>query len=128
MQLNNKLAEQPEWVKDENGKITGYKIGGADTVFPFSSFEKAKILTTASSNFVFTFPEEVSRFLIIYYTSSYNQHYSHTFYWDEILGNDRVCMDNFTTLNVFMNKSGNTFTIRCADDHTWQCKVIYWPK
>lgn len=128
-QLNNKLAGLPEWIQDSSGKITGYKTpGGADTVFPFSSFEKAKILTTASSNFVFTFPEEVSRFLIIDYTSSYNQHYSHTFYWDEILGNDRVCMDNFTTLNVFMNKSGNTFTIRCADDHTWQCKVIYWPK
>lgn len=32
----------PEFVYDENGKITGYKtsIGGADTVFPFSSGSK----------------------------------------------------------------------------------------
>lgn len=33
------LEEQPQFVYDENGQITGYttKIGGADTVFPFSS-------------------------------------------------------------------------------------------
>lgn len=36
-ELNNKLAGQPEWIKDGTGKITGYKTGGADTVFPFSS-------------------------------------------------------------------------------------------
>ena len=35
--LNNKLAGQPEWIKDGTGKITGYKTGGADTVFPFNS-------------------------------------------------------------------------------------------
>ena len=36
-ELNNKLAGQPEWIKDGTGKITGYKTGGADTVFPFNS-------------------------------------------------------------------------------------------
>lgn len=36
-ELNNKLARQPEWIKDGTGRITGYKTGGADTVFPFSS-------------------------------------------------------------------------------------------
>lgn len=38
-QLNNSLEEQPQFVYDENGQITGYttKIGGADTVFPFKS-------------------------------------------------------------------------------------------
>lgn len=36
-ELNDKLAGQPEWIKDGTGKITGYKTGGADTVFPFSS-------------------------------------------------------------------------------------------
>lgn len=36
-ELNDKLAGQPEWIKDSTGKITGYKTGGADTVFPFSS-------------------------------------------------------------------------------------------
>ena len=36
-ELNNKLMSRPEWITDENGKITGYKTqGGADTVFPFS--------------------------------------------------------------------------------------------
>ena len=36
--VNDSLGEQPSFVYDENGKITGYttKIGGADTVFPFS--------------------------------------------------------------------------------------------
>lgn len=36
--LTNNLAQQPEWIEDSTGKITGYKtsIGGADTVFPFS--------------------------------------------------------------------------------------------
>ncbi len=36
-ELNDKLAGQPEWIKDSTGKITGYKTGGADTVFPFNS-------------------------------------------------------------------------------------------
>ena len=35
--LNDKLAGQPEWIRDTTGKITGYKNGGADTVFPFNS-------------------------------------------------------------------------------------------
>lgn len=39
--LNDKLAGQPEWIKDSTGKITGYKTGGADTVFPFSDIEES---------------------------------------------------------------------------------------
>lgn len=39
--LINDLAQQPEFVYDSTGKITGYKTpGGADTVFPFSSLQK----------------------------------------------------------------------------------------
>lgn len=36
---NSSLTDQPTFEYDESGKITGYKtkIGGADTVFPFSS-------------------------------------------------------------------------------------------
>ena len=43
---NNSLEEQPQFVYDENGQITGYttKIGGADTVFPFKS--KLELLWT----------------------------------------------------------------------------------
>lgn len=39
--LSNDLAQQPEWVYDSTGKITGYKTqeGGAGTVFPFSSLQ-----------------------------------------------------------------------------------------
>ena len=35
--VNESLGEQPSFVYDDNGQITGYttKIGGADTVFPF---------------------------------------------------------------------------------------------
>lgn len=37
-ELFNNLAQQPEWVKDSTGKITGYKTqAGADTVFPFKT-------------------------------------------------------------------------------------------
>lgn len=38
--LNDSLEEQPQFIYDENGKITGYttKIGGADSVFPFKSW------------------------------------------------------------------------------------------
>lgn len=37
--VNSSLQDQPTFEYDETGKITGYKtkIGGADTVFPFSS-------------------------------------------------------------------------------------------
>lgn len=40
--LNDSLDEQPSFVYDENGQITGYttKIGGADTVFPFKGKKK----------------------------------------------------------------------------------------
>lgn len=38
--LSNDLAQQPQWIKDSTGKITGYKTpGGADTVFPFSKYK-----------------------------------------------------------------------------------------
>ncbi len=37
-EIYNNLMQQPEWIKDSTGKITGYKTpGGADTVFPFSA-------------------------------------------------------------------------------------------
>ena len=38
--LNNNLGKQPEWIRDETGRITGYKFGGADSVFPFSNVER----------------------------------------------------------------------------------------
>ena len=35
-ELINDLAQQPDWIMDSTGKITGYKTqAGADTVFPF---------------------------------------------------------------------------------------------
>lgn len=36
--LTNDLAQQPQWIKDSTGKITGYTTqeGGAGAVFPFS--------------------------------------------------------------------------------------------
>lgn len=42
---NSSLTDQPTFEYDESGKITGYKtkIGGADTVFPFSSANKVTI-------------------------------------------------------------------------------------
>lgn len=48
IRLNNKLTDQPEWIKDDTGKITGYKTtAGADTVFPFS--ESGYSMSTAVS-------------------------------------------------------------------------------
>lgn len=43
--VNSSLTDQPTFEYDESGKITGYKtkIGGADTVFPFSSVNKVTI-------------------------------------------------------------------------------------
>lgn len=36
-ELINDLAQQPEWIRDSTtGRITGYRFGGADPVFPFS--------------------------------------------------------------------------------------------
>lgn len=50
-QLNNNLMSRPEWIIDENGKITGYKTqGGADTVFPFINEGKIIDVVTQSSN------------------------------------------------------------------------------
>ena len=45
--VNSKLGEQPTFVYDETGKITGYKTKvGADTVFPFSGVMKFNIKGT----------------------------------------------------------------------------------
>jgi len=45
--LNNKLSQTPEFIYGADGKITGYKtdIGGADTVFPFSSRNGGYVIT-----------------------------------------------------------------------------------
>lgn len=49
-QLNNKLANQPTFTYDSNGKITGYKTpGGADTVFPFNTVKGLSIYATLGS-------------------------------------------------------------------------------
>ena len=51
-ELADSLVEQPTFVYDENGQITGYttKIGGADTVFPFKSlsFSSCELGTTVN--------------------------------------------------------------------------------
>ena len=58
-ELNSNLEEQPQFVYDENGQITGYttKIGGADTVFPFKSVSNSvieelynKVVTSTEAN------------------------------------------------------------------------------
>lgn len=53
--VNSSLESQPDFVYDEAGKITGYKtkIGGADTVFPFSNGLNA-IITVRSVNTVYS--------------------------------------------------------------------------
>lgn len=50
-QVDNSLEEQPTFAYDENGKIIGYmtKIGGADTVFPFSSVDKDVLYTNTAT-------------------------------------------------------------------------------
>ncbi len=40
-QINNNLKQQPLFIYNSSGEITGYKTsGGADTVFPFSKIKK----------------------------------------------------------------------------------------
>lgn len=42
--LNNNLAQQPTFIYDSTGKITGYKTtGGADSVFPFSKLQEIQV-------------------------------------------------------------------------------------
>lgn len=50
--VNDSLGEQPSFVYDENGQITGYttKIGGADTVFPFKQGSLLKVDTYGADN------------------------------------------------------------------------------
>lgn len=54
-EVYSSLESQPDFVYDEAGKITGYKtkIGGADTVFPFSNGLNA-IITVRSVNTVYS--------------------------------------------------------------------------
>ncbi|MBD5463241.1 MAG: hypothetical protein HDR24_09335 [Lachnospiraceae bacterium] len=52
--LNSHLAQQPNFIYDSTGKITGYKTpGGADTVFPFKNSGgdgSVSIITSSASN------------------------------------------------------------------------------
>ncbi len=80
-ELNDKLAGQPEWIKDSTGKITGYKTGGADTVFPFSSFKVQK------GSFQIKYPNHVtvntqSKILAVLLTDTAKMH--NTPYWDGV--------------------------------------------
>lgn len=69
--LNNKLAEQPEWIQDGTGKITGYKTpGGADTVFPFSSYKVQKGSVTVASNKNRVTVNTQSKVIAVLFTSS----------------------------------------------------------
>lgn len=70
----------PEFVYDENGKITGYKtsIGGADTVFPFSSEDKIgsdlivdSVYVSGSSN-QYIIPSERFYLQIVGYRNMYS--------------------------------------------------------
>ena len=65
-ELYNDLAQQPEWIKDSTGKITGYRTpGGADTVFPFSSIsEFGTISVTINAN--------SSQYTDVYFKQSYS--------------------------------------------------------
>lgn len=50
-ELYNNLMQQPEWIKDSTGKITGYKTpGGADTVFPFKTNYRITFTVTTGLN------------------------------------------------------------------------------
>lgn len=49
--LINDLAQQPEFLYDSSGKITGYKSpGGADTVFPFNKAMRSVDVTKPSAS------------------------------------------------------------------------------
>ena len=50
-EIYNNLMQQPEWIKDSTGKITGYKTpGGADTVFPFKTNYRITFTVTTGLN------------------------------------------------------------------------------
>ena len=50
-ELYNNLMQQPEWIRDSTGKITGYKTpGGADTVFPFKTNYRITFTVTTGLN------------------------------------------------------------------------------
>ncbi len=50
-ELHQSLGEQPTFVYDENGQITGYKTKvGADTVFPFSNSVSGEFIFVATSS------------------------------------------------------------------------------
>lgn len=108
-QLNNKLAGQPEWVQDANGKITGYKtdIGGADTVFPFSS---NRIQTG-------TFVINTNKGTVVNFKSPFNKP-------------PRVLIENISRLSNYgytgivnslspIDVTNNSFTIKSGNSFCW---------
>ena len=53
-ELTDSLEEQPQFIYDENGKITGYKTKvGADSVFPFSNRLEFRNETNANGTSAF---------------------------------------------------------------------------
>lgn len=48
--IADEFSEQPEWILNETGKITGYKTSaGADTVFPFSDIGTMHVINFTSA-------------------------------------------------------------------------------
>ena len=68
--FNDSLGEQPTFVYDENGQITGYKTKvGADTVFPFSGTRELKeiyrwVSSDSGHNHQYTFTKDYDHVLI----------------------------------------------------------------
>lgn len=109
---------RPEFITDENGKITGYKtLGGADTVFPFSSFYLIANGTTTASpngNIVNLTCNKKPRVII---TQSHDAGHQHAVYWEPgAYGVDQIPKGNTHLLaydvtdKYFKISSNNTLT------------------
>lgn len=64
-ELNNKLNNQPEWIRGESGNITGYRFGGADTVFPFSNAKAGSFVSAMGEEHIIDLGFEPS-FVCVY--------------------------------------------------------------
>lgn len=136
-ELNNKLNNQPEWIRGESGNITGYRFGGADTVFPFSNAKAGSFVSAMGEEHTIGLGFEPS-FIFVYETQSggtgmlthwlYFSEYSTTKYFYNYSSTDANRSENIGTVGTYGGffSIGNNVKWRNGNNNRFDGNTVHW--
>lgn len=112
----------PEWLQDGTGKITGYKtLGGADTVFPFSSYKVQKGSAYVASNKDHFTLNTQSKVIAVLLTSASTTGHNNAPYWD----GKQLCDNSYSHGAIIAsNRMSVTFISNQSSPHTFNYAIL----